>query len=124
MATTEAVTPPIGPKAGANEVERTSQDLEKHHPLESDRIDKELAQYVGSGRVEITPERSRELRRKIDKRVLIVMIATYFLQAIDKGTMSFTSIMGLLDDVGMANANGGPNYQVCVPRARAFLDDC
>jgi MFS family permease len=35
----------------------------------------------------------------INKRVLVIMIATYFLQAIDKGTLSFTSIMGLPDDL-------------------------
>jgi hypothetical protein len=29
------------------------------------------------------------------------MILTYFLQALDKGTMSFTSIMGIRDDLGL-----------------------
>jgi len=37
------------------------------------------------------------------------MIFTYFLQAIDKGTLSFASIMGLLDDTGLANEDGSPN---------------
>jgi hypothetical protein len=34
----------------------------------------------------------------IDKRVLVIMIATYFIQAIDKGTLSFASIMGIIPD--------------------------
>lgn len=61
-------------------------------------VDKEVAQYVSDARIEISPEKNAELRRKIDKRVLLVMVATYFLQAIDKGTLSFASIMGIIDD--------------------------
>ena len=34
----------------------------------------------------------------VDKRVLSIMIFTYFLQALDKGTLSFTSIMGIKED--------------------------
>ncbi|KAG7146368.1 putative transporter like protein [Verticillium longisporum] len=69
-------------------------------------IDRELANYVNAERIEISPERSDQLRRMIDKRVLIVMILTYFLQAIDKGTMSFSSIMGLPEDTGLVDAEG------------------
>lgn len=64
-------------------------------------VDKELAQYVSDARIEISPEKNAELRRKIDKRVLSVMIITYFLQAIDKGTLSFASIMGIIDDTNL-----------------------
>lgn len=64
-------------------------------------VDKELAQYVSDARIEISPEKNAELRRMIDKRVLSVMIITYFLQAIDKGTLSFASIMGIIDDTNL-----------------------
>jgi MFS family permease len=37
----------------------------------------------------------------IDKRVLSIMIFTYFLQALDKGTLSFTVIMGIKTDLGL-----------------------
>ncbi|ERT02742.1 uncharacterized protein SPSK_00512 [Sporothrix schenckii 1099-18] len=63
-----------------------------------DAIDKELSQYVSDVRVHISPEKNRELRRKIDRRVLVIMICTYFLQTIDKGTLSFASIMGIRTD--------------------------
>lgn len=63
-----------------------------------DKVDKELAQYVAEARIEISPEKNLELRRKIDKRILVVMVCTYFLQAIDKGTLSFASIMGIRED--------------------------
>ena len=35
----------------------------------------------------------------IDKRVLSIMIFTYFLQALDKGTLSFAVIMGIKTDL-------------------------
>ncbi|EFY98988.2 MFS transporter [Metarhizium robertsii] len=66
------------------------------------RVDKELAKYISDARITITPEKNHELRRKIDRRILAVMISTYFLQAIDKGTMSFASIMGIRDDTHLS----------------------
>lgn len=65
------------------------------------RMDKELAKYVSDARIEISPEKNLQLRRMIDKRVLSIMICTYFLQAIDKGTLSFASIMGIRQDTGL-----------------------
>lgn len=112
-----APVPPVQGKASSAEIERMShdermsQDLEKEHP-HSDRMDREVAQYASGARIIISPERSAELRRKIDKRVLVVMIATYFLQAVDKGTLSFASIMGLTEDTGLANADGSPKQEV------------
>ncbi|KAK0630889.1 major facilitator superfamily domain-containing protein [Bombardia bombarda] len=75
-------------------------------PMEKDRqnydnIDHEVAKYASDTAIDIPQEKNDELRRKIDKRVLVIMIATYFLQAIDKGTMSFASIMGIISDVGL-----------------------
>lgn len=66
-----------------------------------DKIDKELAQYAGSTAISISPSESTRLRRLIDRRVLVVMITTYFLQAVDKGTLSFSSIMNLPEDTGL-----------------------
>lgn len=78
-------------------------------------IDKELAKYVADEHVVISKERSNELRKKIDRRVLVIMISTYFLQAIDKGTMSFASIMGLPEDTGLINSDGSLKQQVGLP---------
>lgn len=113
MATTDINTPSRDPNRGAyeadtktnpddiNKVERvlSAEEVEfsKNHQDYSN-VDKELAQYVSEARIEISPEKNDELRRMIDKRVLIVMVCTYFLQAIDKGTLSFASIMGIVDD--------------------------
>jgi hypothetical protein len=71
--------------------------LRKDH-VNYDLIDKEVAQYASETIVEIDEETNKRLKRLIDKRVLFVMIFTYFIQALDKGTMSFASIMGIIDD--------------------------
>ncbi|KAI0015089.1 MFS general substrate transporter [Xylariomycetidae sp. FL0641] len=75
------------------------------------KVDKEIAKYMSEGRIVISPEENTRLRKLIDRRVLVVMIITYFLQAIDKGTLSFSSIMGLPEDTGMTTADGAVTQQ-------------
>jgi hypothetical protein len=85
-------------KADILEAERAqSPEFEKSRQ-NFDKMDKELAAYVSDGRIEISEEENNRLRRLIDKRILLIMVTTYFLQAIDKGTMSFASIMGIVED--------------------------
>lgn len=74
-----------------------TEDLKKDQ-TDYSRVDREIAEYTARGEVEIDDATSRRLRRMIDSRVLVIMICTYFLQALDKGTMSFASIMGIVDD--------------------------
>jgi len=73
---------------------------EKDHTNLS-RVDSEVAKYSCGARVFITPEENRRLKRLVDKRVLPIMIVTYILQALDKGTLSFASIMGLREDTDL-----------------------
>lgn len=49
-------------------------------------------------RVVVSEEDNKRLKKLIDRRILVIMICTYFLQALDKGTMSFASIMGIKTD--------------------------
>lgn len=81
-------------------VERTisAGDLDKRDHMDYDRVDKEVAAYTNDTAIHISEEESLRLRKKVDKRVLFVMIVTYFLQAIDKGTLSFSAIMGIRED--------------------------
>ncbi|KAI1334665.1 MFS general substrate transporter [Xylariaceae sp. FL0016] len=81
-------------------------ELSKEGQINYDKVDKEIAKYMSEARIEISPEENVRLRKLIDRRVLLVMITTYFLQAIDKGTLSFSSIMGLPEDTGMTDADG------------------
>lgn len=76
-------------KTDISELERVHSEregLEKEH-IDYDRVDQELAKYAHTSRVEISPEENQRLKKMIDKRILPVMVFTYFLQALDKGTM-------------------------------------
>lgn len=75
-------------------------DLQKEH-MDFSRVDKEIQKYAGQGQVEIDEATNARLKKMIDRRVLVIMILTYFLQALDKGTMSFASIMGIKTDAGL-----------------------
>ncbi|KAJ5833945.1 hypothetical protein N7474_002256 [Penicillium riverlandense] len=90
-------------KQDISHVERvlsSSETLEKDD-MDVTRVDKEIQQYAGRGMIEVDEATNKRLRRMIDKRVLVVMIITYFLQALDKGTVSFSSIMGIEQDANL-----------------------
>ncbi|CAI7597436.1 unnamed protein product [Penicillium pancosmium] len=84
----------------------TEQHLERIAPPDPDvlpdkhaAVDEELRRYVvAAGSVEVDEATSKRLRRLIDKRVLIVMVGTYFLQSLDKNAISFAAIMGIQED--------------------------
>ncbi|KAJ7217865.1 MFS general substrate transporter [Mycena pura] len=50
---------------------------------------------------EITQEESAAVLRKIDKWVLPVMLMVYFLQQLDKSSVSYTSVFGLVTETGL-----------------------
>ena len=81
-------------------------DLKKDH-MNYDRVDKEVAKYASDVAIEVSPAENKRLKAKIDKRVLTIMIFTYFLQALDKGTISFTSIMGIKKDTKLVGQQVG-----------------
>lgn len=62
--------------------------------VDYDRMDKDVAKYATQERIHISESENKRLKRMIDRRVLAIMIPTYFLQALDKGTLSFAAIMG------------------------------
>lgn len=66
-----------------------------------DRLDPEVAKYASATAVQISESDDKRLKRMIDNRVLVIMVFTYFLQALDKGTLSFASIMHIRDDLDL-----------------------
>jgi predicted outer membrane lipoprotein len=93
-------------KPTLDQIERHDRPISPETMREKDRqnferVDEEVAKYASDTAIVIPPEKNLELRRMIDRRVLVIMIATYFLQAIDKGTLSFASIMGIRKDTGL-----------------------
>ncbi|PSN70171.1 allantoate permease [Corynespora cassiicola Philippines] len=93
-------------KNDASQLERVlSISDEKGDHMNYDRMDKDVARYANATRVEISEEENKRLKRLIDKRVLPIMVVTYFLQALDKGTMSFAALMGIREDIPVLAAN-------------------
>ena len=90
-------------KKDISHVERvlSPSDNPKKDDMDYTRVDKEVQEYATRGQIEVDDATSRRLRRMIDRRVLVIMICTYFLQALDKGTMSFASIMGIREQTGL-----------------------
>lgn len=88
-----------GPKPTEQHLERVASPDHDDIPDKHTAVDAELRRYVAeAGSVEIDEATSKRLRRLIDKRVLIVMVGTYFLQSLDKNAISFAAIMGIQED--------------------------
>lgn len=98
-------TPDHNAKRDIANVERVLSADEKTEHMNYERIDDELAKYANAVAIDISFEENKRLKRMIDKRVLPVMVFTYFLQALDKGTMSFASIMDLREDIPVLKDN-------------------
>jgi len=52
-------------------------------------------------RIELTPENNARVLRKIDLVLLPIVLGVYFLQALDKATLAYSSVFGLIDDTGL-----------------------
>lgn len=69
--------------------------------IDEERVDKDILAYMEESAIEIDDATNKRLKSMINKRILPCMIVTYFLQALDKGTLSFASIMGIREDAGL-----------------------
>ena len=68
----------------------------------SGRADKATAVLRQAGRtIELTPENNKRVLRKIDTRILPVILAVYFLQALDKATLAYASVFGLVEEANL-----------------------
>jgi len=56
--------------------------------------------------VTVTPSENTRILRKIDLTILPIMLAVYFLQGLDKATLSYASVFGLVKDAHL----GGEDY--------------
>ena len=81
------------------EAERTN--LEDSHVREGDHNPKQdralqLIEEVGYSTT-LTPENNKRVLRQIDLRLLPILLAIYFLQQLDKSTLSYASVFGLVE---------------------------
>ncbi|KAM0275774.1 hypothetical protein ACHAQH_007435 [Verticillium albo-atrum] len=56
---------------------------------------------AGEQRFIVTPEDNARVLRRIDLYVLPLMLAVYFLQSLDKTTLAYASVFGLIQDTGL-----------------------
>jgi hypothetical protein len=54
----------------------------------------------------VTPEENARILRKIDLTILPILLSVYFLQGLDKTTLSYASVFGLVRDAHL----GGEDY--------------
>lgn len=71
--------------------------------IHNDEALRVLAQYAGD--LEWTPEEEKKLVRRLDRKLLSLLIITYGLQYYDKAMLSQAALFGLRDDLGLVTGN-------------------
>ncbi|KAL2204682.1 MFS general substrate transporter [Sarocladium strictum] len=74
-------------------------EMTSHH-LEGQQAP-QIAAYVGTDQVHVDEETSKRLFWTVNKRILACMLGTYFCQSLDKGTLGFASVMGIIEDADL-----------------------
>lgn len=77
-------------------------DCHKPNVANGDRAAEVLAEVTE--RVVVTPEEDRRILRVIDLGVLPVMLLVYFLQQLDKSSLSYTSVFGIVEEAGLVGS--------------------
>ncbi|KAI9373385.1 major facilitator superfamily domain-containing protein [Aspergillus egyptiacus] len=60
----------------------------------------ELVEDAGNSTI-LTPENNKRVLRRIDLRLLPILLGIYFLQQLDKSTLSYASVFGLIQDANL-----------------------
>ncbi|KAL6704877.1 hypothetical protein ACN47E_007560 [Coniothyrium glycines] len=95
---------PVAADIGKAHVE-TSESI--HKPVNTVHGKDKAAELLASNeRIVVTSEENRRVLRKIDLVILPILLSVYFLQSLDKTTLSYASVFGLIED-----ANLDPNSQ-------------
>ncbi|KAF1833506.1 MFS general substrate transporter [Decorospora gaudefroyi] len=76
-----------------------------HKPVTKGK-DKAAALLASNERIVVTSADNRRVLKKIDLVILPILLSVYFLQSLDKTTLSYASVFGLIED-----ANLDPNSQ-------------
>ncbi|KAK2755731.1 hypothetical protein FQN54_005881 [Arachnomyces sp. PD_36] len=82
-------------------IEFENRDPAHNRPAEKDKA-AELLEDAG-GSVVLTPENNSRVLRKIDLRILPLVLGIYFLQALDKATLAYASVFGLIEETGLVD---------------------
>ena len=63
--------------------------------------DKAAELFNSTARIVVTPQDNKHILRKIDLIILPILLSVYFLQSLDKTTLSYASVFGLIDDANL-----------------------
>lgn len=73
-----------------------------HKPTETAKGKDKAAELLNSSeRITVTPEDNKRILRKIDLVILPILLSVYFLQSLDKTTLSYASVFGLIEDANL-----------------------
>lgn len=80
-------------------IEHANRDsLEDLKPVLGKGVDKAAELLASGGRIYVTPEDNKRVLRKIDFVILPLLLSIYSLQSLDKTSLSYASVFGLIDD--------------------------
>ncbi|KAF2756557.1 MFS general substrate transporter [Pseudovirgaria hyperparasitica] len=71
------------------------------HAARPQHVDKAAALLATEERIYVSPEDNKRVLRKIDLALLPLLLTIYFLQSLDKTSLSYASVFGLLDDANL-----------------------
>lgn len=96
----------INSKKGSMEiVERASPPNGTEHRRDAAaELLRKTQEAADGGRIVVAPEDDKRVLRRIDLVILPLMLSVYFLQGIDKATLAYASVFGLIDDTGLTSA--------------------
>ncbi|PVH98089.1 MFS general substrate transporter [Periconia macrospinosa] len=92
----------VAPSAVATE-EIGKNEIHQHDDIQKPAIsgkgrDKAAELLNSNPRITVTPADNQRVLRKIDIIILPILLSVYFLQSLDKTTLSYSSVFGLIED--------------------------
>ncbi|KAL2431503.1 putative transporter [Exophiala dermatitidis] len=86
-------------KERIDHIETKHEHAEAEADAKADKANEILKNESSGQRIVLTPENNARVLRKIDLYILPVILGIYLLQALDKATLSYASVFGLVEDV-------------------------
>ncbi|KAJ4360172.1 uncharacterized protein N0V89_000732 [Didymosphaeria variabile] len=100
MSKDDAPAPATLGEIGKNEDVNTHEEYHKPDPI-TKGMDKAAELLASNERIIVTPEENKRVLRKIDLVLLPILLSVYFLQSLDKTTLSYASVFGLIEDANL-----------------------
>lgn len=104
-------------KISLEQMEHSYPQVSEKVALHAQQGDEETARYAAE-HVEIDAATNKRLFWKINRRILVIMLVTYFCQSLDKGTLGFSSIMGIKADAHLVGQDVCMNMSIIIRNAR------